>query len=178
MGPNGCAISAISANPCAGSPCIHGSCTVHGQNFVCHCEPGFTGINCAVAINPCLPNPCKNNGLCTKNHDNTFTCECTAAYKGPRCEAAKSNCGGYIRDLAGTLSYPPDGGRDPNVKSCAFIFSTNHTLVLNITFTRFKLGNTPGCRVNFLQVNLVLSQDSLKHLIDYNSIHCNCVPWL
>lgn len=154
MGPNGCSISTI-IHPCASNPCVHGHCVTHGINFSCDCEPGFMGVTCAIVYNPCVPNPCKNSGGCTRTLDNKYVCHCTAAFRGQRCETSKSRCGSYITDLAGTLSYPPDGsGSDPNIRSCAFVFMTNHTMVLNITFTRFNFADTPTCRENFLQVNI------------------------
>ncbi|XP_063985313.1 cubilin homolog [Diachasmimorpha longicaudata] len=153
IGPNGCAPSTQPTNPCAGNPCIHGICIPHATGRFCHCEAGYSGAACDVPLNPCLPNPCKNNGVCSRASNNSFTCECAAAYQGPTCETAKSTCGGYIRDPAGTLSYPPDGRRDPNVKSCAYIFLTSPDLVLNVTFTKFKLGGAQSCRVNFIQLH-------------------------
>ncbi|XP_011302978.1 cubilin [Fopius arisanus] len=153
LGFNGCTISAVS-NPCAMNPCIHGSCVQQGHSFICNCQSGYSGSHCEIAVNPCVPNPCRNSGICTRASDNTVTCECTATYQGPRCETPKRNCGGYLRDPSGTLSYPPDGGRDSQGRSCAFIFITNHSLVLNVTFTRFKFDSTPpACPNNFLQIH-------------------------
>ena len=33
-------------------------------SYSCTCPPGWTGVNCAVNINDCSPNPCRNRGLC------------------------------------------------------------------------------------------------------------------
>ena len=36
---------------------------------------------------PCLPNPCKNDGNCTRTADlKDFTCNCTSEYTGDTCE--------------------------------------------------------------------------------------------
>lgn len=110
------------------------------------------GITCATQINPCSPNPCKNEGICTLTETRTILCECTATYSGPRCETPKEACGGVIRDLSGTLTYPSSGLTYGNGLSCAFILATNNSLVLNVTFTNFDLESTPGCRHDFLQV--------------------------
>ncbi|NXG04623.1 ZAN protein, partial [Sakesphorus luctuosus] len=41
---------------------------------------------------PCMPNPCKNDGVCSETSNNTslhFYCECSELYTGPKCEAEK-----------------------------------------------------------------------------------------
>jgi hypothetical protein len=32
--------------------------------------------------NPCFPNPCQNQGLCSLSINNTYTCLCTALWSG------------------------------------------------------------------------------------------------
>lgn len=112
----------------------------------------LSGRTCANQDNPCSPNPCKNNGVCSITAMRTASCECSAAYSGPRCETPKETCGGVIRDLSGTLTYPASGATYQHGLSCAFIIATNISLVINVTFTRFDLESTPGCRHDFLQV--------------------------
>ena len=34
----------------------NGMCMASGQNFVCKCQPGFTGVRCETC-DPCTPNP-------------------------------------------------------------------------------------------------------------------------
>ncbi|GAB0193587.1 IgGFc-binding protein [Grus japonensis] len=41
---------------------------------------------------PCMPNPCKNDGVCSETTNGTslyFYCECSELYTGPSCEAEK-----------------------------------------------------------------------------------------
>ena len=38
--------------------------------------------------NPCVPNPCKNGGLC-KPDGNKFICECTGGHTGDKCQDRK-----------------------------------------------------------------------------------------
>ncbi|XP_074768584.1 IgGFc-binding protein-like [Athene noctua] len=41
---------------------------------------------------PCMPNPCKNDGVCSETTNSTslrFYCECSELYTGPSCEAEK-----------------------------------------------------------------------------------------
>ena len=33
-------------------------------SYTCTCNPGWTGVNCAINIDDCSPNPCRNRGLC------------------------------------------------------------------------------------------------------------------
>ena len=33
-------------------------------SYSCTCSAGWTGVNCAVNINDCSPNPCRNGGSC------------------------------------------------------------------------------------------------------------------
>ncbi|KAH0568173.1 hypothetical protein KQX54_019308 [Cotesia glomerata] len=154
IGPQGCQPGTeVDQGPCASNPCAHGLCLPHGRSFICRCDLGYTGITCATPINPCSPNPCKNDGICTLTADQQISCECTAAYSGPRCETPKEACGGVIRDLAGTLTYPPNGATYGHGLSCAYILATNTSLVLNVTFKQFDLESTPGCRHDFLQIH-------------------------
>lgn len=149
MGPQGCQILSSS---CASNPCIHGTCVSHGNSFICQCNAGYTGQTCSTIINPCTPNPCKNDGTCLVRFG-AITCECTAAYQGPRCETPKETCGGIIRDYSGILTYPSMSVTYQHDLSCAFVIVTNSSLVLNVTFISFDLESTPGCRHDFLQIH-------------------------
>ena len=33
-------------SPCRPNPCVRGTCTENGLDFLCQCEPGFTGLTC------------------------------------------------------------------------------------------------------------------------------------
>ncbi|GFT12767.1 protocadherin Fat 1, partial [Nephila pilipes] len=35
--------------------------------------------------NPCLPNPCRNGGICNSD-GSSFTCSCISPYTGMKCE--------------------------------------------------------------------------------------------
>ena len=48
-------------------PCTNGgTCVGSSNSYTCYCLAGYTGINCELAINPCVNNPCLNSGLCTQ----------------------------------------------------------------------------------------------------------------
>ena len=66
--------------------CVHSvSCTDEGQSVKCICQPGYTGVNCAVDFNDCLSSPCTNGGTCIDKVNN-FECICQEGYSGKRCE--------------------------------------------------------------------------------------------
>jgi len=72
------------------SQCYHGS--VMGQGTSGYRVNGRHWImqgNCR--SNPCKPNPCFNNGVCSYN-GNTFTCSCAAGYTGTNCALLADNC--------------------------------------------------------------------------------------
>lgn len=50
-----------------------------------------TGQLCNVDINECMPNPCKNRGICT-NTLGGYVCSCRAGYTGPNCETDINDC--------------------------------------------------------------------------------------
>lgn len=45
MGPQGCqpGTSVVNIGACASNPCNHGSCVTHGSEFICRCQPGYSG---------------------------------------------------------------------------------------------------------------------------------------
>ena len=36
----------LEINECENSPCIHGNCSDHLNNYTCDCEAGYNGSNC------------------------------------------------------------------------------------------------------------------------------------
>ncbi|XP_061190837.1 uncharacterized protein LOC133198953 isoform X2 [Saccostrea echinata] len=78
---------------CHLNPCRYGgTCTAtgSGSGFLCHCPSGFSGDKCEnKKVDPCLSDPCKNNGICkaAQAWDGvTFTCSCQTGYIGDTCE--------------------------------------------------------------------------------------------
>nr|XP_039270909.1 fibropellin-3-like isoform X1 [Styela clava] len=75
---------------CNSSPCQNGgTCNdkIKINHYECNCAVGYKGINCETKIqDPCLPNPCKNEGICRKHSNTTYSCDCTDLYKGDACE--------------------------------------------------------------------------------------------
>ena len=58
----------------------------------CECFQGYTGTNCSMDINECLPNPCLNSGTCT-DMINDYACNCTNEWGGRNCSACGLGCG-------------------------------------------------------------------------------------
>ena len=89
-----------------------GSCTSTTTGYLCQCQYPYTGPSCegiivprpacacvvcpcpapvptAVIVNPCLPNPCQNNGGCGVVQ-NAARCYCPNTYTGYYCQFGKS----------------------------------------------------------------------------------------
>lgn len=113
---------------------------------------GYTGPICSEAINPCTPNPCRNNGRCRSTGGTTFECRCPPGFRGRLCDARFSRCGGILSGQTGHLKYP-EGSAYDHMAQCAWVIRTNESLVLNVTFTAFELEDATECRFDWLQVN-------------------------
>lgn len=112
------------------------------------------GTTCNIPIDPCSPNPCRNNGICVVLNGQA-TCQCTSSYKGNRCETQRQTCGGVSRNPMGTLQFPMDGSTYQHGLSCAWVLITEFSKVLNVTFTAFNLEQSTDCKFDFLQVILL-----------------------
>ncbi|OXU20544.1 hypothetical protein TSAR_014165, partial [Trichomalopsis sarcophagae] len=154
-GPRGCVPA---ENACRSNPCVHGSCNSHGlDGFSCTCSAGYTGTRCDVPINPCIPNPCQNNGICHTTPLGRRYCECTSSYSGPLCATARQSCGGFFRNPVGYVEFPVGAGNKyDHGLSCAWVLLTNQTMVLNVTFTRFSLETSHAedeCKHDYVQIH-------------------------
>ncbi|XP_019618930.1 PREDICTED: protein jagged-1-like [Branchiostoma belcheri] len=70
---------------CDISPCVHGTCSVHDQNFTCLCDSGWNGTYCDTLIDSCDSNPCLSGGTCV-NEENGYSCICPPTATGNICE--------------------------------------------------------------------------------------------
>ncbi|XP_065942667.1 uncharacterized protein [Magallana gigas] len=75
---------------CASSPCVHGSCSNGHLQYVCTCDPGYTGVNCHIDINECSSSPCVH-GTCS-DRVNGYVCNCLSGYTGSRCHVDINEC--------------------------------------------------------------------------------------
>jgi hypothetical protein len=55
------------------------------------CATGWTGKDCNIIVNNCLPNKCQNGGTC-HNLINSFTCSCPLGIKGRLCDQDLNEC--------------------------------------------------------------------------------------
>ncbi|XP_055632024.1 cubilin homolog [Toxorhynchites rutilus septentrionalis] len=154
IGPNGCV--RMPTNPCAFNPCKNGgTCTPNGSNYTCSCPPGTAQPNCIRFVTPCVPNPCFNGGTCAPFMDRYY-CSCPAGYTGIRCQGASRSCGGILDSYSGILRYPVDNGTYNHNSRCAWLLKTNHTKILNVTFTQFHVEDAISsgeCKFDWLQIH-------------------------
>lgn len=85
----------VEISGCMNNPCQNGAtCFVSGsgsQAYICLCEPGWEGVDCSRASNPCQPtNPCMNGATCV-NQQTSFFCQCSEGYTGSMCETGETN---------------------------------------------------------------------------------------
>ena len=80
-------IDECDSNPCHGNS----NCTDLIADFLCSCQPGFTGKQCETNIDDCQDQPCFNNGTCHDLVDN-YTCTCRQGYQGSNCEDDVDEC--------------------------------------------------------------------------------------
>lgn len=113
--------------------------------------PMLLGSTCNIRADPCSPNPCRNNGVCTISNG-AVACDCPSTFTGSRCETPRQTCGGVSRNAVGHLEFPIGGTVYQHGLSCAWLLVTNSSLVLNVTFTRFNLEHSTDCKFDFLQV--------------------------
>ncbi|XP_067158181.1 sushi, nidogen and EGF-like domain-containing protein 1 isoform X4 [Apteryx mantelli] len=77
---------------CRSQPCLNGGlCKDRVAEFLCVCEPGYTGLHCELEINECQSDPCKNGGTC-KDLPGSFTCDCPEGFVGSQCETEVNAC--------------------------------------------------------------------------------------
>ncbi|XP_029722333.2 cubilin homolog isoform X1 [Aedes albopictus] len=143
-------------NPCTFNPCKNGgTCISNGNNYTCTCPPGTAQPNCARLISPCAINPCMHGGTCTPFIDR-YVCTCPSGYTGMRCQSVQRACGGVLDVLSGSLTYPIGNGTYNHNARCAWLIITNHTKILNVTFTKFNLENplqNKECKYDWLQIH-------------------------
>ncbi|XP_072028540.1 uncharacterized protein [Amphiura filiformis] len=84
-GFTGDGFSCTELSACLSQPCMFGTCyrSAEGNNYICVCEGGFTGMRCENDIDECSDSssPCDVNAFCT-NTFKSFTCTCNTGFIG------------------------------------------------------------------------------------------------
>ncbi|KFQ12806.1 Sushi, nidogen and EGF-like domain-containing protein 1, partial [Leptosomus discolor] len=77
---------------CRSQPCLNGGqCKDRIAEFLCLCEPGYTGHHCETDVNKCQSEPCKNGGTC-RDLPRSFACYCPEGFMGTQCETEVDAC--------------------------------------------------------------------------------------
>jgi protocadherin Fat 1/2/3 len=81
----------VDLDPCSSNPCLYGGkCRNEAfGNYTCDCPAKMSGKRCDFG-RFCLPNPCRNGGLCEEGDDGPI-CLCRG-YKGKTCEIDVDEC--------------------------------------------------------------------------------------
>uniref|UniRef100_A0A8C8BQA9 Sushi, nidogen and EGF like domains 1 n=1 Tax=Otus sunia TaxID=257818 RepID=A0A8C8BQA9_9STRI len=102
---------------CRSQPCLNGGrCKDHVAEFLCLCEPGYTGHHCESDVDECQSEPCKNGGTC-RDLPGSFACYCPEGFVGTQCETEVDACesgpcqnGGECKSYGGSyLCMCPEG---------------------------------------------------------------------
>ncbi|XP_063988632.1 agrin-like isoform X5 [Diachasmimorpha longicaudata] len=54
--------------------------------YKCMCPPQYTGVNCEESLDPCIGEPCKNNGVCDILPQGGYVCKCPPGRTGEHCD--------------------------------------------------------------------------------------------
>ena len=153
VGFNGCI--AVAFDPCTALNCLNGgTCKANGTIAICQCPVGTVLPNCERSIDICTPNPCQNNGTCSKiDSSRRYKCTCPKEFSGVNCQTQTRSCGGIRKEESGIISYPDSSTTYHHNSRCAWLIKTNHTKVLNITFTKFNIEPSPECKYDWVQIH-------------------------
>jgi len=103
-------------NECGSYPCQNGGLcqdsagtaydfakdvSVANGEYLCHCRPGWSGVNCAQDVNECVSTPCMNGATCmdsttdSKLKENLFNCICAPGWGGKMCHIDLDECASH-----------------------------------------------------------------------------------
>ncbi|NXU79942.1 SNED1 protein, partial [Oreotrochilus melanogaster] len=60
-------------------------------SFACYCPEGFVGIQCETEVDACESDPCQNGGEC-ESYRGSYLCVCPEGFFGYHCETASDPC--------------------------------------------------------------------------------------
>uniref|UniRef100_A0A663ECY7 Sushi, nidogen and EGF like domains 1 n=1 Tax=Aquila chrysaetos chrysaetos TaxID=223781 RepID=A0A663ECY7_AQUCH len=77
---------------CLSQPCLNGGrCKDRIAEFLCLCEPGYSGHHCESEVDACESAPCRNGGEC-ESYRGSYLCVCPEGFFGYHCEIASDPC--------------------------------------------------------------------------------------
>ncbi|XP_072262975.1 slit homolog 2 protein [Pyxicephalus adspersus] len=89
--------------------------TTPSKKFTCH---GPVDVNILAKCNPCLSNPCKNDGTCNNDPVDFYRCTCPYGFKGQDCDVPIHSCISNPCKHGGTC-HLKEGDKDGYWCSCA-----------------------------------------------------------
>ena len=164
LGPNG--VSNVleqnkDLNGCLQGCSNNGDCLSENNTFVCFCRRNYEGKKCENIYNPCLVNPCLNEGVCILLPDkinlNTLDlyCSCSDNYNGSRCEEKIDRC---QKQACSNNGYCVDENNNATSCVCKQYFSG------------------PNCELQDLKINIIAGVKVMATIIA--SIFLGSVPIL
>ncbi|XP_076815569.1 neurexin-1-like isoform X3 [Clavelina lepadiformis] len=132
-------------------------------------QDGIT-VGCKEPNNPCVPNPCFNNGICTRKWEK-YTCDCSmTAYVGENCQQHVSTlrpenvATPTYRFKHGTIVYNLPVPKSGRIDIVTFGFST---LEKNCLLTRLDSAVVGG---NFLSLTIEDGKVTLRYNVGQNDV--------
>ncbi|XP_022091554.1 IgGFc-binding protein-like [Acanthaster planci] len=80
---------------CKPVACHHNAtCGVHDGDYGCYCNDGYHGNGTECREDPCYPNPCENDGICTiqRGEGPPYQCSCVGHWRGDHCNQGVKSC--------------------------------------------------------------------------------------
>ncbi|XP_072038374.1 uncharacterized protein [Amphiura filiformis] len=114
---------------CSSAPCLNGGVCSPGDSsgygYACQCPSSFSGLNCEqlVTDDPCVSNPCQNNGLClTAVSGGSYVCRCVEGFTGTNCESVTTESPCLSQPCLNGATCIPDAGQQSYICRCAMGF--------------------------------------------------------
>uniref|UniRef100_A0A672V2M2 Sushi, nidogen and EGF like domains 1 n=1 Tax=Strigops habroptila TaxID=2489341 RepID=A0A672V2M2_STRHB len=98
-------------NECQSQPCLNGGqCKDRIAEFLCLCEPGYTGQHCESEVDACESGPCQHGGQC-ESYRGSYLCVCPEGFFGYHCETGEAGTSGLVQGASDPCFSSPCGSR-------------------------------------------------------------------
>nr|XP_014351256.1 PREDICTED: slit homolog 1 protein-like [Latimeria chalumnae] len=171
---------------CAGPPDMEGKLllTTPGKKFECQ---GPKEVSVEAKCNPCLSNPCQNQGTCQNDPVEFYRCTCPYGFKGKDCETPLNACFNNPCQNGGTCQFVEGENASFAGEFCEELVDfcspelnpCQHNSKCVITPDGPKCECTPGfvgdnCSVNYDDCRDHRCQNSARCLDELNAYSCVC----